>query len=86
MLNYDKFPTHVVGGVRRYIEHAIPPGSFLTAVICNDLKEACGRADDENQRNLCEIVKWFYNEAPHDCWGSEDAMRTWRGLNSQDAA
>lgn len=82
MLNYEKFPTHVVDGVRRYIERGTPPGSFLTAVICNNLKEACGRADEQNQRNLVEIVKWFHNEAPAGCWGSEEAMRNWHGLNS----
>ena len=34
--------------VRRYIEHGIPPGHFLTAVIEKDLCGASERADDEN--------------------------------------
>lgn len=87
MLNYDTFPTeHMRGAVKRWIENGIPPGSFLSAVIRNDLKDACGRADDENRRALWQIVAWFYNEAPVGSWGSPDALKSWRGLNQSDAA
>lgn len=86
MLNYDTFPTeHMRGAVKRWIEDGIPPGSFLSAVIANDLKDACGRADDINRAALWQIVAWFYNEAPTGCWGSEDALKSWRGLNSAAA-
>lgn len=86
MLNYDTFPNpSMTGGLRRWIENGIEPGSFLSAVIRNDLKDACGRADDINRKCLFEIVAWFYNEAPTGCWGSEDALKSWRGLNSAAA-
>lgn len=35
-------PAHTRGGIVRYIDEGIPPGSFLTAIICNDLV-ACRR-------------------------------------------
>ncbi len=76
--NYDTVPVdYMVGGVQRYIEHGILPGNFLTAVIRNDLRDACGYADENNQRALFEWVSWFRNEAPHDCWGSPIACTWW---------
>ena len=36
--------SHMMGAIQRYIDHGIPPGHFLTAVIENNLCEACGRA------------------------------------------
>lgn len=78
MLNYSKYPNQDnVDGVERYIEHGIEPGDFLQAVICNDLKEACVRADRTNQRLFFEIVFWFYNEAPEPCSGSAEKYRAW---------
>ena len=64
-------------GIQIYIEHGLDPGSFLTAVICNDLNEAVGRADDENLHNLPAFVAYFYNECPAPCWGSRGKMVAW---------
>ena len=72
-----RVPDHMVGSIRRYIEQGIPPGDFLTAVLDNNLKEAMGRADDENLRNLPAILAYFYNEAPGLCWGSPEKRRVW---------
>ena len=60
-----------------YVEHGVPVGDFLRNVICNDLKNAVGHADDDNLRNLPAFVGWFYNEAPMGCHGSEQAYLTW---------
>ena len=78
-LRYDNgdLPEHMREGVKLYIERGIPPGSFLTAIICNDLREACGRADYINQHRIFEIVRWFWNEAPSPCWGSAERMKSW---------
>lgn len=70
-------PDRMMGGLRRYIDEGIEPGDFLSAVICNDLKEACGRADDENLHNLPAFVSYLYNQAPSQCWGSEERFRDW---------
>ena len=77
-LNYAKIPVdYMVDGVRRYIERGPPPGHFLTALICNDLRETVARADLQNQLALISWVKWFYNEAPGGCWGSVERMKDW---------
>ncbi len=77
-IDYSTFPGHCEGGMRRWIENAIPPGHFLTAVLENNLKEAIGRADDVNQRLLPDIVKWIYNNAPFMCWGSPEKVKEWQ--------
>ena len=64
-------------GLKRYVEHHIPTGDFLKAVLENDLTEAVARADDENQRVIPIYVSWLYNEAPSKCWGSPEAVRAW---------
>lgn len=68
---------HMMGAITRYIEHRLQPGSFLEAVICNDLREAVGQADDTNIRNLPAYVGYFYNEAPSSCWGSVEKYQAW---------
>ena len=77
MINYDRLPFGLRGAVYRYVEFGVPPGDFLTAVLCNDLRAACGLADDNNRGRLFEIVSWFYNEAPEPCWGSPERVRAW---------
>ena len=54
----------------RYAFYGVPVGDFLQAVIKNNLREACGRADYKNLHALPEIVKVFYNYCPAGCWGS----------------
>ena len=70
-------PERMMGGIERYINHGIATGDFLTAIICNDLKGAIGRADDENIQNIPAYVAYFYNEAPASCWGSPETMKAW---------
>lgn len=67
----------MIDAILRYIDDRIEPGGFLTAVICNDLREAVGRADDGNLANLPAFVAYFYNEAPSNCWGSKEKMDAW---------
>ena len=70
-------PERMMDSIALYVEHGIPPGDFLRAVICNDLCEAVGRADDETVENLPAYVAYFWNEVPSSCWGSVDKMKHW---------
>lgn len=58
----------------RYIEDRIPTGSFLRAVLENDLMEAVGRADLTNRNNLHAICLYVYNNLPRGSWGSVEAV------------
>ena len=55
-----------------------PCGEFVTAVLENNLREAVGQADDENLRDLREIVQWCFWEMPAGAWGSEGKVKQWR--------
>lgn len=70
-------PERMRDGLRRYIVNGVPPGHFLTAVICNDLRGACERADDENRRLMFDYVRALYNGAPAQSWGSKAAFEAW---------
>lgn len=70
-------PDHMVEGLDLWIEQGILPGSFLTAVLCNDLMDACGRADELNILNLPAYCAYLYNEAPSTCFGSPEKVRAW---------
>ena len=63
--------------IDRYVNDHIPTGSFLEAVLCNNLKEAIGRADSENLRDIVEIVQYCHWEIPSVCWGSPKEVRAW---------
>ena len=63
--------------LKRYVEHHISPGSFLRAVLENDLMEAMGRADYENSQILKEICQYVYSEIPLVCWGSKEKVENW---------
>jgi hypothetical protein len=73
----DRIPAHCRDGLRDYLRYGLPPGHFLQAVLSNDLREACGRADDENRSALYDYVYVLYNYAPGDAWGSPEKVRAW---------
>lgn len=70
-------PHYMWDAIEVYIERRIQPGHFLTAVLSNDLKEACARADDTNSRHLKDYVSFFFSYAPIGCWGNEQNVRDW---------
>jgi hypothetical protein len=72
-----RVPEHTQDALRNYVEHGLEPGSFLTAVLTNDLFGALGRADYMNKVYLEEICRWIYNEIPADAWGSREAVDLW---------
>jgi hypothetical protein len=63
--------------IYRYVNHGVKPGSFLCAVIDNDLLNAVGCADFENLQCLAAFVGYFHNEAPSACHGSREKREAW---------
>jgi|SanBayMetagenome_1026888.scaffolds.fasta_scaffold85066_2 hypothetical protein len=61
---YQNIPELTKGGITRYVENHLPPGSFLSAVICGDLYTAVRRADPENQKAIVLIARWFDSYFP----------------------
>lgn len=83
-INYDGIPGYMEYALWLYIENGIIPGSFLTAVLSNNLMGALGKADEVNQRALHAYGRFLYNRAPCGCYGSPEAVAAWckvGGLN-----
>lgn len=60
-----------------YVRKEHPVGHFLTACLANDLKEACGRADESSLKNLGAIVAYIVCRLPGDCHGSYKRVYEW---------
>ena len=75
--DWSAIPGHCRDGLLLYLEKGVPVGSFLEAVLSNDLREACARADDINRRSLFDYVQFLYRYAPIPAWGSAEAYRKW---------
>lgn len=70
-------PEHIHDALVLYLVHRVRTGSFLRAVLENNLKEAVARADEVSGRHLVEIVRFLYTCAPHPCWGNQEAVDRW---------
>ena len=70
-------PEHMIGGVLRYFNDHILPGSFLQALLEDRFMEACWSADDENFEALQVWASFLYNEAPNHAFGSPEGVEAW---------
>lgn len=64
-------------GIDNFVRYGVPTGSFLQAVLENNLMEAFGRADDDNRADMFEIVGYVYNEVPNSAWGNPAKVKAW---------
>jgi hypothetical protein len=67
----------LIPGLQRYIDGHVETGSFLRAVLENDLRKACAHADPISSGALCELMIWLDTEAPEECWGSPEKVKAW---------
>lgn len=70
-------PHHLRAGLVRYFSDGILPGSFLQAVLCNNLQLALARADPVAWAGLASIVTFLRTHAPDDAWGSRETVLAW---------
>lgn len=78
---YAAIPEHMRFGMEKWVLHGHRPGSFLWAVITNDLRAAVSYADDESLALLPIYTAWFYWEAPLGSAGDTARAATWKGLH-----
>lgn len=74
---YPGVPPRFFEALKRYTLHQLPTGSFLHAVLCNDLFRAMGRGDEEALRCLPDLCKMIWNALPIEAWGSEAKVDRW---------
>lgn len=72
-----EIPDDAGESIEMYVKHGIPPGSFLTAIICNNLRDAFGQADRINAENIPAYVMYFYWEVPAHICGDPATMNHW---------
>lgn len=70
-------PLVLVGALFRYLNDHIQPGSFLRAVLSNDLFLAISYADEDAKRSLPALVGFIHNFVPHDMYGSRELVNNW---------
>ena len=83
-VTYERLPEHMREGVTRYIDDGVPPGTFLTYALANNLAEAYVRADNKNKANMEYWASWLLWECPQEAWGSMEKVEKWirrGGLN-----
>lgn len=67
-------PPRLREGVRRYVDHGLRPGGFLSAVIANDLRDALARIDGQSKPWIQSIVAHVFNVVPPHMRGSRAAI------------
>lgn len=72
--SYYPIRDDLYGALERYLNKGIMPGSFLTAVLCNNLSDAFGRLDIDNEANMKNIIGYVYNNLPSNAWGSAEKV------------
>ncbi len=70
-------PVGTASQIVDYVAHGVPLGSFLKAVMLNDLVESYKFADVINTAHMREIVRFLYQYCPMSCHGSQDIYYQW---------
>lgn len=70
-------PEHTKLAIDNWVQKGWWPGSFVEAVLQNNLFEAIAYADDINRVSLVGITRYVYNDIPSPAWGSRETMLHW---------
>ena len=76
-IDYSKCPESVRDSLKLYITYGFGGGDFLYYVLSNNLTRAFYNADKINKPIIEDILKWLYNHAPSDSWGSPEKVTEW---------
>ena len=78
---YPDAPIHILDSINRFVEYGLEPGSFVKAVLSNDLAGAFNAADTDSEAGIRDILKYVRWEIPAESWGSPAKVEAW--LNSK---
>jgi hypothetical protein len=77
---YEEVPEEVIDALIAYGRDRKDPESiFLFYCLANDFCNAVCSYSGKKSLVLRGIAKFIFNELPSMCWGSETAVRRWRG-------
>jgi hypothetical protein len=77
-------PAATIEEIDHYVRNHCPVGSFLTAVLSNDLMAAVGHADETNLEALPAICRYVHWKIPGRCHGSREAVEAWLDRPQQE--
>lgn len=80
MMRSYSIPEYMHEGLVLWILEGIKPGSFLRAVLSNDLRGAVVTADGENRKAFVHYIEFLVNAAPEGCYGNPAVLTNWKGL------
>jgi len=72
-----KVPALLLSGLDAYVRDRIPVGSFLMAVLQNDLVDAFSRAEMFSETALPDLVRYLNWCLPSPCYGSPEKVKAW---------
>ena len=73
----EECPQEIVDTIQAYVEHRLEPGSFVRAVLENDLCTAVFQAHPLMLPYLRAVCLYVYWEIPGNCWGSKEIVERW---------
>ncbi len=75
--HHYNIPRRTKDTIDNYVAKGWLPGGFVRAMLANDLKGACGAADNINRKYIFDICSYIYNEIPFEAQGSYQAIDDW---------
>lgn len=76
-------PPGVKQSIDDYVLHGVHSGSFVEAMMANDLMESFGWADESSRSAMFRITCYLYNSVPRGCRGSLDVVEEWRTAHAE---
>ncbi len=74
---FQYVPTHMHEGFERWILEGKMGGSFMNALLSNDLIGTFAMADSINIKCIDAYTRWLYNDTPAGCFGSPENVEMW---------
>jgi hypothetical protein len=79
-------PRAIKEQIDNYIDGGVPPAGFLSAMLCNNIRDAVAHADEFNKRALYDIVIYLENFMPNMAWGSPVRVEKWLEFHRNNPA
>jgi hypothetical protein len=83
--NFSNMPHELRDGFWNYFAYGLEPGSFCTAVLCNNfIGAACSAHPSLSSATFRDMAKWLLCYAPANSWGSEEKVMAWCRKTDQE--
>lgn len=81
---YLGVPPNIRGGLVRYVDNGLATGSFLTAVLTNNLLKTFTTADRTSLEAIDTIIMFVANTVPHVCRGTKNDFTCWIMMSDRE--